>query len=257
MEKKLNLMKMEESSDMIRLIYDDEACLPPNRLSFKDWQREINDSIHEGSRIVWANPGYRNDWDSERRFLKSYSNYNRPDYPKDGIYTLEEIEVNRYIKGDLTKVKELCFKYLPGEGYWSWTGYQDRKNRISFMVRKDEKQILNYDQISLDDIDFYLESRIDRKNYIEYIPLLKQIKRNLLKEQEQEDQFSLMLIGECQKRDVKPKEGLTYERIIGDLIDWWKFKNKWKRPISKNDSLAMKMIEKRLFAITNKRKWFK
>ena len=44
---------------------------------------------------------------------------------------------------------------------------------------------------------------------------------------------------------------------IDELIDWWKYKNKWKRPISKNDELAMKMIEKRLFAKTNRSKWFK
>lgn len=66
-----------------------------------------------------------------------------------------------------------------------------------------------------------------------------------------------MLIGECQKRGLIPRNGLCYEDIIMELIDWWKFKNKWKRPISKNDELAMKMIERRLFAASNKRKWFR
>ena len=107
------------------------------------------------------------------------------------------------------------------------------------------------------DVDFYINDRTDRSNYLGFLPILKTIKKHLLEEQDQEDQFGLMLIGECQKKGLKPKEGLTYERIIQDLIDWWKFKNKWKRPISKNDELAMKMIERRLFAVTNKRKWFK
>lgn len=50
---------------------------------------------------------------------------------------------------------------------------------------------------------------------------------------------------------------LTNWNIKEDYDLWWKYKNKWKRPISKNDELAMKMIEKRLFAKTNRSKWFK
>lgn len=81
--------------------------------------------------------------------------------------------------------------------------------------------------------------------------------QEIKEKQDQEDAFYLMLVGRCQKEGLKPKEGLSYEKIIGELIDWWKYKNKWKRPISKNDELAMKMIEKRLFAKTNRSRWFK
>lgn len=64
-----------------------------------------------------------------------------------------------------------------------------------------------------------------------------------------------------QDRLQEVKEGIKVGDLFfdkrGELIDWWKYKNKWKRPISKNDELAMKMIEKRLFAKTNRSKWFK
>lgn len=124
-------------------------------------------------------------------------------------------------------------------------------------LKTNDEEVLNYDDISIDDVEFYLNNRIDCPNYLQYLPILKEIKKHLTKEQEEEDQFCLMLIGECQKRNLIPKDGLYYEGIILELINWWKFKNKWKRLISSNDSLAMKMIEKRLFAKTNKNKWFK
>lgn len=256
--KKVNLMKMEECGDRLRLIYDDELCLPTNRIPFKDWQKMLNEKIDVGSRIVWCpsiDDGYsRLKKDQQHRFLRYYNEWNIPDPPSEGVYTIEKC-----IEKQVESQKEhLCFKYNPGGFYFTWTECKDRKNNISFIINpKNEPQILYYDKIGLDDVEFYLHNRTDRPNYLQYLPILKTIKKHLLEEQEQEDQFCLMLIGECQKRGLAPRNGLCYEDIIMELIDWWKFKNKWKRPISKNDELAMKMIERRLFAVSNKRKWFK
>lgn len=35
---------------------------------------------------------------------------------------------------------------------------------------------------------------------------------------------------------------------IREAIRWWKYKNKWKRPIDKNDTLALRMIERRILS---------
>lgn len=270
--KKVNLMKMEECGDRLRLIYDDELCLPTNRIPFKDWQKMLNEKIDVGSRIIWCSSiddGYsRLRKDQQYRFLRYYTEWNIPDLPSEGVYTVEKciekqyVWEERYLSDSRRKVESqkehFCFKYNPGGFYSTWTECKERKNNISFIINpKNEPQILHYDRISLDDIEFYLHNRTDRPNYLQYLPILKTIKKHLLEEQEQEDQFCLMLIGECQKRGLIPRNGLCYEDIIMELIDWWKFKNKWKRPISKNDELAMKMIERRLFAASNKRKWFK
>lgn len=264
--KKVNLMKMEEQDAAIRLIYDDELCMPTGRLTFSQWQEQLNSTIEVGSRIVWASHvqegSYYQGSYSGRRFLRYYGKYNIPTYPDEGVYVVEEcIEKKRYWEQEGKKYKEIkhtCIKYNPGGGYWTWNGYFDRKNNISFLIDpKKERQILNYDGIDINDVDFYINDRTDRSNYLGFLPILKTIKKHLLEEQEQEDHFCLMLIGECQKRNLAPKKGLTYEDIIMELINWWKYKNKWKRPISKNDESAMKMIERRLFAVSNKRKWFK
>lgn len=267
--KKVNLMKMEDCQDSLNLIYDDELCLPPNRLSFKEWKEKLDKEIGVGSRIVWA-PLIDVPWSELRkdrnwRYLRSYNDWNIPDYPNEGIYTVEEAKTTQgYWEGGKFIQKErkiLCFRYNPGGDYWTWSGCFERKNNISFIIKPNEgsgePQILNYDGISLDDVEFYLNSRIDRPNYLSYLPILKTLKKHLIKEQEQEDNFCLMLIGRCREKGLIPKNGLTYEDIILELINWWKYKNKWKRPISLNDELAMKMIERRLFAVSNKRKWFK
>lgn len=270
--KKVNLMKMEECGDRLRLIYDDELCLPTNRIPFKDWQKMLNEKVDVGSRVVWV-PSIDDGYsclkkDQQYRFLRYYNECNIPDLPNEGVYTVEKCIKKEYVweegylsdsRRKVESLKELlCFKYNPGGSYYTWTECRDRKNNISFLINpKNELQMLNYDMISLDDVDFYLYNRTDRPNYLQYLPILKTIKKHLLEEQEQEGQFSLMLIGECQKRGLVPRDGLCYEDIIMELINWWKFKNKWKRPISKNDELAMKMIERRLFATSNKRLWFK
>jgi hypothetical protein len=267
MKEKINLMNnIEQSQETLRLIYDDELCLPTNRLPFAEWKKMINSTIEEGSRIVYC-PSIENRWKSpkqrlyEERFLKSYSEWSLPTFPGEGVYTVYKTFINDIYWKEHKRIEEkreqLGIRYIPDDPRWDWNGSHERKNSLFFKFEKDESTIINYDQLNLDDIEFYLNSRIDRPNYLEYLPILKKLKKCLLEEQDQEDAFYLMLVGRCQKEGLKPKEGLSYEKIIGELIDWWKYKNKWKRPISKNDELAMKMIEKRLFAKTNRSKWFK
>ena len=258
MKEKINLMNnIEQSQETLRLIYDDELCLPTNRLPFA--------TIEEGSRIVYCRSV--EDWKPakerlyENRFLRSYSEWSLPTFPGEGVYMVYKTFINDIYWKEHKRIEEkreqLGIRYIPDDPRWDWNGSHERKNSLFFKFSRDESTVINYDQLNLDDIEFYLNSRIDRPNYLEYLPILKKLRKCLLEEQDQEDAFYLMLVGRCQKEGLKPKEGLSYEKIIGELIDWWKYKNKWKRPISKNDELAMKMIEKRLFAKTNRSKWFK
>lgn len=269
METKINLMDVEGSSSMVNLIYDDELCLPPNQLTFREWQSKINKDIEIGSRIIYARGvGYADSrWNSKKRFLRDYDKYCTPQYPQDGIYQVVEAVKNipEWVEGgtsnshtEYRKEKHICIRYNPGGMVYSWTYCKQRKNDLSFLIYPDnDVEILNYDQIEISDVEFYLTTRLGRSEYLSYLPLLKTIRKHLLEEQEQEDHFCLMLIGEIEKRGLKCKKGILVEDVIMDLIDWWKFKNKWKRPINKDDELAMRMIERRLFSETGKKKYFK
>ena len=55
-----------------------------------------------------------------------------------------------------------------------------------------------------------------------------------------------MVYAQVYQRLKKESEESIYTKIW-ESIDWWKFKNMWKRPIDKDDAKALRMIIKRIF----------
>jgi hypothetical protein len=138
---------------------------------------------------------------------------------------------------------DLTFMYKPDSR--GWYGKEDRKNRVRFKFFKHDEFILNYDQISVEDIDFYLKSRVDRHLYLYMMPLLKKIKSFLLEEKKNEEPF-IRLATDLAYPQLKKLTVEEVEQRVRESIDWWKFKNQWKRSISKDDTLALRMILKRV-----------
>lgn len=137
---------------------------------------------------------------------------------------------------------KLTIKYLPdaeaSEGWNRWDTHS-RKNKTRFQITRNDDFVINYDQIELSDIEYYLHNRVDRRNYLRMMPVLKELKKELIKEQENESYFIRFI---ADRNSAIP----NVENKIKEAIKWWKFKNKWKRPISKDDTLATRMIEKRI-----------
>lgn len=239
----------------IQLIYDAEAALPTGRLSFKDWQSKINENVGRGSRIVLSpsprtrNGGSENNYydpyysSKNEGFFKWYNNkWSCPQFPSDGLYTVEEVEGEVKEEDKYIKKKFPCIRYLPDEKTWTYRGgYRLRKKRITWVIDLDHSWYLNYDRISLDDVNFYLNSRIDRPNYLAILPLLRKLKSILLEETKKEDCFKQMLLGLAIQKKID-----INEKDIDDALDWWKYKNIWKRPITQDDEKAVRMITKHL-----------
>lgn len=148
-----------------------------------------------------------------------------------------------------TNVDHLTIFYNPGDtvyGGWDWrnTEAHERKKRIRLRIYRDDIGVLNYDQISLEDVEFYLRSRADRPNYLAMLPLLHQIKAMRLQEIENEKLFMKLIYGQTFQK-VKLSEPELMARIE-ESVEFWKFKNQIKRPIDKDDTLALRMIVKRL-----------
>lgn len=143
--------------------------------------------------------------------------------------------------------EELTILYKPDAVvYGGWGSYEsnDRKVRARFKIRKDDDFLINYDLVTLEEVEFYLKSRVDRPNYLDMMPVLENMKKFLLKEQANEAEFVRFL---AQRNAAKL--GMTEEEAaarVREAISWWKFKNKIKRAITKDDALALKMIEKRI-----------
>lgn len=226
--KQYNMFKMDETG--IEIIYDgDESRLVNDgRPRFRDWLREINSKITEGSRICFVS-ATRSKYTDRSRFMRYYENdFMIPSFPDEGIYTVEEVE-NKW-KRD--KDKSLAIRYMPSDRY----RYDERKNKVVFMIDVYDDLCINYDEISEDDLQYYLENRIDRVNYLTVLPVLYELKNRLAEERESEKDFVRMIAGQ---------ENVT-EQQVWDCLYWWKNKNKWKRALTVDDAKAYRMICKRL-----------
>lgn len=172
--------------------------------------------------------------DSKPRYRECFKKYYRefPEIPEDGIYEVSEILTDEYYG------ERICFKYRPGGQYYSFTdGYKDRTIAVTFCATRNSDWIINYDQLELSDIDYYLNSRIDRPSYNNFLPLLKTVRQQLIKEQQSEQLFIDLVMNHLRLKD---------RQIVIDCVSWWKYKNKIKRSIDKNDALAYKMITTRI-----------
>lgn len=142
----------------------------------------------------------------------------------------------------------LTIKYNPGgkttHGWGDWRGHE-RKNSVRFRIFPDDKFLINYDQIDLEDIDFYIYSRIDRRNYLYMLPVLMKIKKHRAEEIKREKEFMRFVFDRNKPKLTFLGDTALRKRIVQSVI-WWKYKNQWKRPIEKDDTLALRMIEKRI-----------
>lgn len=135
----------------------------------------------------------------------------------------------------------ILIRYNPGDTIWDPVNFEEkeRKKRVPWFLYGDE--IVNFDEISLEDADYYMKSRIDRKEYLQLLPTLHWIKEIKLQERALEEEFAKMIAGMLNwEYDAQNKDK------IQKAIQWWKLKNKWKRAITIKESTATNMIVKKL-----------
>lgn len=280
---KINIFDLDGLGDKVRFIYDDEATLPSGRLSFDDWRKSINSKIVKGSRIMVVdsyddyqikrrtfihsnyglpspNIGVYEVEEFEREFTQSfrltsderlsnkYLDEFKAKYPRHRIKEAYTYEVTYAYFEDAEYTPKLTILHNPKDtvyGGWGEFKMEERKKRIRFTIYQTDKQILNYDQMSLDDIEFYINSRVDRPNYLHMMPILIRIREQRLKELAQEKEFVKLVLAQNAGNKTATQLELL-EAKIWELIKWWKEKNMWKRSLDKDDVKAFRMISKQL-----------
>lgn len=238
-----SIFKPETYEGAFVLIRDDEMILDDGRPSWDAWKTEINSRIAVGSRILFVHPNevrsrhgnYSKDFADRYLIYSAHDNY--PRLPKTGIYQIERV-VQKETWG--SKVDYFAFRYDPGDEVvfgrgWTWDPHP-RKNKVTFLVKADDDFIFNYDQIDLADTEYYLSTRKDKSKYIQYTMILWALRDRLLAEMERESHFINLVAGRI---------GVAKQAVL-EAVSWWKFKNKWKRPLDKDDAKALRMIEGRL-----------
>lgn len=200
--------------------------------------------------------GRREYYDIPDEVILQYKNYNSiPDDIKKLYirYRIPKIvnHGNRWLfEKESIKLKKLCIRYNPGDKVYAGWGqrfsdgsYQrDRKVPLTFLINKDDNFILNYDCISLEDVDFYLNDRISRKDYLIMMPLLWKIRKQITEDKKWEDRFV-----ELTNLIIQKELGITQDvsDYIRKSINWYKYEvvKVWKRSITEDDIKALRMIK--------------
>ena len=223
---KFDLMSPDDKD--LRLIRDDEDVLPAGRMSWTDFRNDVNGKIVVGTRFVLA-ATWRT-WSSDI-YGSQLSWLCKP--PTNGIYNCTKITKGSYSE-------KVWAMYMPDGEVYSWTeGVSERKNRKSFYLYRGD-YILNYDDVTIEDLEFYINDRTARKDYLKLVPVLMEMLTGKREERVWEDNFKEFMKGEY----FDGVDGI--DDMLDKAIEWWKFKVIMKRPLKKEDAKAVRMIKGRV-----------
>lgn len=256
-----SFLKMEGLDGSIRMEYelDTSHLLQDGRPSVKDWMRQQNEGLREGSRILLISAKGM-DYDC---FLRYYNKGNEPDYPGIGVYTVKKNPQYKPDESDNLWIRDVrrcpyIISYMPDSDAYSWTdGWTERKNKVSICFGKGRGEYINYDNLSIEELDYYLNNRLYRSQYFDYVRLLKTARSLIKREYERETEFVNMLCGELISNSLWPKDGFTHEGVARIALKTIKDRLKWKRPISSKERETYFLVRRTLFSETFKKKYFK
>lgn len=255
---KCSFLKMEGLNGQAKMDYelDTSHLLQDGRPSVTEWIKQTNAGIKEGSRILLVSCS---DMNSEM-FLRYYRDrYSVPDYPPLGVYTVKKNpKYDPEQRWREVYRRPYCIAYMPKQDSYSWTeGPHDRKIKSSICFREDGYDILNYDNLNIDELDYYLNNRLYRSQYYLYVRLLKTARSLVEREYQQETDFINMLCGELIAESLWPKDGYTHDCIARIALQTIKDRLKWKRPISSKERETYYLVRRTLFSDAFRKKYFK
>lgn len=216
----------------VRYITDAEGLLGTGHESFEHWRRRLAEELRPGMRIVLG-PGL-SAFNYEHRQGNDRLQPAIANMPKVGaIYTVDS---RRHGRDRLTERAgtQFIFRYREGErwvGDRTWGGGELRepKRRASCTVYAHDEFVLPLDLATVEDMERFLRSRTDRHHYEEMFPILKAAIAAKRHEAEVEAPFRTMLAGVLARENgVSIAEA---EEAVGDLVEWWKLKNRIHRPL--------------------------
>lgn len=242
----LNLWKVEEFKESVKFIYDGSSLLPTGKLAWKDYLSKVNSEIKRGSRVYFggfSHYDYKSDyWQWTRARFPTHSGTRSADglpRPPKGVFTVHKVNpVDGYSEdGFLLRFKR--------KTRWDDRTFREVevKRSTPFYLFRGDSCVMNYDSVSLEDVDFYLRDRVNRKSYLTMMPILKGIKAERLKELQVDESFAQFMSGRFNRSDSEFMEKVWY------AIDWWKMKVINRRALQSDDAKAVRMIHDKIQAL--------
>jgi len=229
-KKRYDLLNPDD--DELRFIRDDEDLLPQGRKPWQEFKSDLNHRIKVGTRFVLS-ATFRN-WHDDYSYGNQIPYWCDP--PKNGLYHCTKTTTGKY---GSDKVYAM---YMPSGKTYSWNkGFTERKRRRSFWLYSGD-YILNYDDITLDDLEFYITDRVMRGSYLDMVPLLMHVHEQKREEKLWEYNFKEHMTNAFFARE--DPDLLNY--MLDAAIDWWKYKVIMSRPLKSEDAKAVRMVKGRV-----------
>ncbi len=230
-------------SENVRLIRDDEDTLGTSLPSWDSFRDAKNALLRHGNRVIYINKGYFRDGYKSRKIYSSgdfrrwYAHEaSEPEPPATGLYHI------RKESGDAA----FWFSYLPGGTVWPRNLWEDEHER-----RRHEgwtpimSYILNYDAVTADELQAYLDDRTRREQFRDMMPTVKRALLEKRKEEADEAAFRELLAADIMK-GLPPSYSVAVATHITNAIAWWKGKVTFTRPLRSDDAKAWRMIRARV-----------
>ncbi len=219
---RVNLLDPNPHPAVIRLIRDAENLLGSGRPPYAEWRRELNDRLEVGKRIVFGGTSYMRYQHEDQKYGYSRTHPKFVDWPKrDVVYTLADVASGGH---------DFQFQFQR----------EGTERRATFNLYKRDDFILNFDNATEEDIEFYLGDRANRHDYLSSFPLLQATLRLKREEREKEKPFVDLLVrhaaDQCGMDQGQARQWLTA------IIPWWKQRNKFSRGLTSAEKAAYRQI---------------
>lgn len=211
----------------VRIIMDAEPALASaGHVPFREWQRRLNAELRPGMRLIGAfgsTEWYHARGDEDRGHERLYPR--TASYPKSGVpYAIKErghdgALVFRYERTDEVEVRD----------DWGYREYRKARTRASCTVYPWDQFVLPFDLAEVGEMERFLHSRLDRREYVAMFPLMKDAIRAKREEAAAEEPFRRMLAGVLARENGV--EVAAAEEDVPALVAWWKLANRHHRPL--------------------------
>lgn len=236
----------------VRFINELDMVLTDGREPFRTWQKRLNAQLQTGMRIVGAFTRYSGDFHDLYMDGDRWSRGHHPrltpgsaEYPATGtIYPIEGRNakgemVIRYVRTEKIEKRNVPVPGKPGYVY-RYPQEVEAKNRASAVILPDDSWVLPYDLASLDDLNYYLNHRDARKDYLSMVPIIRAAIEAKQAERDAEAPFRQLLVG-----TLAAEHGMDLdevERLLPEVVDRWKLGNRHHRALTGDDAHEQKAL---------------
>lgn len=219
----------DQNSGKILLRNEIDDVLGDGRESFRQWQRRLNAQLRPGHRVIgdWYSTGFqrlRREGDRYTRGrhprLHPPTSESRPD--RDQPHLIEErrgsMLVIRYQRTDHVERRNVPIPDRPG---WVYpVMYTEPVQRGSLMIDPADDWVLPYDLVTVEELEYYLNSRENREqHFLSMVPTVQAALAAKRAEASAEAPFRELLGRAICEAGADPD---TVTGTVDELVHWWK-----------------------------------